>query len=87
MTRNETLTFNCIATLTMFALTSWQLVMQAAQGPTIDLPVTLMSVGLWMYSLWVGAEIIFDVLDHESAERDAWLAAQMPPLFLEGAAI
>ncbi len=83
MTRNQTLTFNCIATLTMIALTIWQLIMQAAQGTTIDLPVTLMWVGLWFYSLWVLVEIIFDVLDYEASERDSWIAAHMPPLFPE----
>ncbi len=85
MTRNQTLTFNCTATFTMIALTSWQLIMQAAQGITIDLPVTLIWIGLWMYSLWIGTEIIFDVLDYEASERDAWIASQIPPLFPEGA--
>ena len=73
---------NAFATVLLILLSGYQMALQVAQSETSN-PFTYAGwIFIWVVSCSVGVELIKIVWAYE---KDQWLEAQMPPLFLEGA--
>ena len=73
---------NAFATVLLILLSGYQMALQVAQSATSNPFIYAGWIFVWVVSCSVGVELIKIVWDYE---RDQWIEAQMPPLFLEGA--
>ena len=56
---------------------------QVMHGETVDPIMATLWLVVWMFSAFVGVEVVIDAKIYEEEMFEAWLAEQMPPLFEE----